>query len=106
MDSPRVTVKVDVSERSLERAVSYAKGTEAALRKYASKIERRANSMGASFKTGKYHRDHQSPAVGGTKPRYGSDVELGRKGYVGIVHPENYAAMKDNHLHNTLLKAR
>lgn len=101
-----VTVKVDISQQSLERAVNFAEGTKAALQSRSSEISAKANSFGASFRTGKYHRDHKSPAVGGTQPHYESDVQMGRKGYVGIVHPANYAAMKDNYLNNTLLKAK
>lgn len=101
-----VTVKVDISQQSLERAVNFAEGTKAALASKSSAIASTANSMGSGFRTGKYHRDHKSPAVGGTSPVYVSDVEMGRKGYVGIVHPKNYAAMKDNYLNNTLLKAK
>jgi hypothetical protein len=44
--------------------------------------------------------------VGGTQPAYVGDVRMGRRGYVGIVHPGNYAAMKDNYENNTLLKAK
>ena len=104
MDS--VTVKVDISEQSLKHAVDFALGTADALRKRSKEIEQRANAMSADFRTGYYHVDHKSPAVGGTQPEYGSDVRLGRHGYVGIVHPKNYAAMKDNYQNNTLLKAK
>ena len=44
--------------------------------------------------------------VGGTQPRYVSEKAIETQGgSVSIVHPKNYAAMKDNHLHNTLLKS-
>ena len=101
-----VTVKVDISEQSLKHAVNFAEGTADALRKRSREIENIANSMSSGFRTGYYHRDHKSPAVGGTQPEYGSDVQLGKHGYVGIVHPKNYAAMKDNYQNNTLLKAK
>lgn len=101
-----VTVKVDISQKSLEHAVNYAEGTKSALVSKSSQIARAANSMSSGFRTGFYHRDHKSPAIGGTSPVYSSDVKMGRKGYVGIVHPSNYAAMKDNHQNNTLLKAK
>ena len=101
-----VTVKVDISQQKLDHAVKFAKGTESALRAKTDSITSRANAMSAGFRTGKYHRDHKSPAVGGTQPEYSGDVQLGRKGYVGIVHPANYAAMKDNYQNNTLLKAK
>lgn len=65
-----------------------------------------ANAMGAGFRTGLYHRDHRSPAVGDTSPRYECNVERHGSLDVGIVYTGNYSAMRDNHLHNTLLKAR
>lgn len=101
-----VTVKVDISQRNLERAVNFAEGTESALRSKTSAITSAANAMSAGFRTGYYHRDHKSPAVGGTPASYAGDVEMGRKGYVGIVYTANYAAQKDNYQNNTLLKAR
>ena len=104
MDS--VTIKVDISEQSLKHAVSFADGTKSALQKRTKEISDRANAMSSDFRTGYYHVDHKSPAVGGTQPEYGSDVQLGRNGYIGIVHPKNYAAMKDNYQNNTLLKAK
>ena len=69
-------------------------------------ITARANALGSGFRTGHYHPDHRSPGVGGTQPSYVGDVRMGRKGYVGIVHPANYAAMKDNYENNTLLKSK
>ena len=70
------------------------------------RIRDAADSMSAGYRTGKYHRDHKSPAVGGTKPEYASDVKDFNGMPVGIVYTGNYAAMKDNHENNTLLKAR
>lgn len=69
-------------------------------------ITARANALGSGFRTGHYHPNHQSPGVGGTAPSYVGDVRMGRRGYVGIAHPANYAAMKDNYENNTLLKAK
>ena len=69
-------------------------------------ITARANALGSGFRTGHYHPNHQSPGVGGTQPVYVGDVRMGHRGYVGIVHPGNYAAMKDNYENNTLLKSK
>ena len=69
-------------------------------------ITARANALGSGFRPGHYHPDHRSPGVGGTQPSYVGDVRMGRRGYVGIVHPANYAAMKDNYENNTLLKSK
>lgn len=64
-----------------------------------------ANASSAGFRTGIYHRNHRSPGVGNTQPRYAGDV-IRMDGYwpVGIVHPANYAAMRDNMENNTLVK--
>lgn len=69
-------------------------------------ITARANALGSGFRTGHYHPNHRSPGVGGTQPAYVGDVRMGHRGYVGIVHPANYAAMKDNYENNTLLKSK
>lgn len=69
-------------------------------------IAGRANSMSAGYRTGIYHRDHKSPGVGNTQPKYVSDVQVKTHSVVGIVYTGNYAAMKDNYENNTLLKAR
>ncbi len=69
-------------------------------------VTARANSMSAGFRTGKYHVNHQSPHVGETQPRYEGNVERHGRTDVGLVYTGNYSAMKDNHLNNTLLKAR
>ena len=67
----------------------------------------RANALGAGYKTGKYHKDHKSPAIGGMSPKYVAHTGRPRGAVpVGIVYTGNYAAQKDNMLHNTLLKAK
>lgn len=71
----------------------------------AGRIAMNAYNMGASFRTGLYHPDHKSPAIGNTQPSYLSDVRDMTHTPVGIAYTANYAAMKDNYLHNTLLKA-
>lgn len=90
-------------DRALKRAVSDA--AEASVEAVTVQIAGTANSMGGSFRTGLYHRDHKSPAVGNTAPRYPANVERQHGVPIGIVYTGNYAAMVDNHLHNTLLKA-
>lgn len=97
--------QVSIDDAKLKKAIDDGEGTQAALELATRNIVSKANAMGSSYRTAKYHRDHKSPAVGGTQPKYAGDVRKGRKGPIGIVHPKNYAAMKDNHLHNTLLKS-
>ena len=99
-------VVIEWDEAALKRAAGHDEQVRAALEARTSQITQTANSLGAGFRTGRYHRDHQSPAVGGTAPAYEGDVETRKDGNVGIVHPANYAAMADNFKHNTLLKAK
>lgn len=98
-------IEIVVDDAKVRKAINEAEGTESKLQIITQQVVGKANALGAVYRTGKYHRNHQSPAVGGTQPEYGGDVK--RKGGtpVGIVHPDNYAAMKDNYLHNTMLKA-
>lgn len=98
-------VEFTIDDAKLDRLVGNSQATQALVAKRTQQVASRANAMGAGFRTGYYHRDHQSPAVGGTAPTYKADVQKRGKSPVGIVVTGNYAAMKDNHLHNTLLKA-
>ena len=68
----------------------------------------KANSIGRSFKTGYYYDRAKGERLGGTTAQYGGDVKkLGKNSWpYGIVRPDNYAAIKDNYLHNTLLKVK
>lgn len=69
-------------------------------------IADQANALGSGFRTGYWHDPKTHEKKGGTAPVYASEkARETAEGCVAIVHPANYAAMKDNHLHNTLLKA-
>ena len=103
MDS-RLVIELDA--KALKRVVGNSDGTETALNSVVSEITGKANSMGASFRTERTYNWIEHKHVGGTQPEYAGDVQRGRQGFIGLVHPNNYAAMKDNYLHNTLLKAR
>lgn len=103
------TVKVTVKMApDFDKIVRSMPGVGDAVTEEASYISGKANALGAGFRTGLYHRDHQSPAVGNTAPEYAYEKAKAstRYGFVASVHPANYAAMKDNHMHNTLLKAK
>ena len=66
----------------------------------------RCNELGAGFRTGYWHDPQTHEKKGGTQPHYVADKATETEsGCVAIVHPKNYAAMKDNHEHNTMLKA-
>ena len=98
-------IEIVIDDKKVLKAINEAEGTRQKLEIATQQVIAKANALGSGYRTGKYHRDHKSPAVGGTQPKYGGDVARTKSGIVGIVHPENYAAMKDNHLHNTMLKA-
>lgn len=100
-----VTVNVELSP-NFEEVIANLPQVKGALTEEANAIAARANGMSAGFRTGLYHHDHKSPAVGNTQPRYEAEAahQFGRSS-VALVHPANYAAMKDTHLHNTLLKS-
>lgn len=76
-----------------------------AVREKTEEVQGRAQSLGGGFRTGLYHRDHKSPAVGNTPAVYESNVRDYGSASVGIVYTGNYSAMKDNSRNNTLLKA-
>lgn len=102
-------VRIDVRmSPDFEKIIKEQQGVGEAVTQRASEIDGMANALGAGFRTGFYHRDHQSPAVGGTAPVYGHETaEKSQKyGWVATVHPLNYAAMKDTYQNNTLLKAK
>lgn len=99
-----VTTKVEVDMNSVEECVYKLPGTRDALGKMADYIAAKATALGAGYRTGRWHDHKTGETKGGKAPIYGGDV--GERKCIGIVHPENYAAMKDNYLHNTMLKAK
>lgn len=98
-------LEIVVDDEKVKKAIENSEGIGGKLRTVTNIVVNNANNLSAGYRTGKYHRDHKSPAVGGTQPVYGGNAQRFPDGYVGIVHPKNYAAMKDNHQHNTILKA-
>ena len=96
---------VQIDEKKLWEAVNDADGTRRVIGDSISKITSAANSMSAGFRTGYFYDKKKKKRVGGTKPVFSGDVEKHGRSIVGIVHPKNYAAMKCNHQHNTLLKS-
>lgn len=98
-------VEFKIDDDALANLVGGSQGTFSLVARKTDAVASNANAMSAGFRTGFYHRDHKSPAVGGTQPHYKHDVQRRGRNPVGIVVTGNYAAMKDNHLHNTLLKS-
>ena len=96
-------VIVRIDEKKYREAVNGSKGLPNVLESAAREAAERANAMSSGYRTALYHKDGQT--VGNTQPHYVGDAKVGSKGPVGIVHPKNYAAMKDNYENNTMLKA-
>ena len=101
-----VSVRVDIDQKKLEDAVNFASGTAALLREDVAKRKAHANALAAGYKTPKWHDHTTGETKGGTQAAYGNGVKRGTKGHVGIVYTANYAAQKENHEHNTLLKVK
>ena len=97
--------RVEIHRDKLRQAVQDAEGLPAALGEAVSQITAKANALGAGYRTGIWHDPETREERGDTQPVYEGDVQRRGKSQVGIVHPGNYAAMKDNHEHNTLLKS-
>lgn len=98
-------VEVEIDPDALWRHMSRAPETFAEVDAATRRVLEQANALGSSFRTGLYHRDHRSPAVGDTQAAYAGGVETHHGMPVGIVHTANYAAMRDNAENNTLLKS-
>lgn len=97
-------IKIVIDDAKLKTAVDNAESIGQKLRTVTRTVINNANNMSAGFRTEKYRRK-DGTEVGDTQPRYGGNAQRYSGGYIGIVYPKNYAAMKDNHLHNTILKA-
>jgi hypothetical protein len=97
-------VRVEVNEERAWNLAIRSDGLYQMIRSEADKRAAQATAMAGGFKTGKYHRDHKSPAVGGTRAKYSSKTKRNPDVPVGMVHTGNYAACKENMKHNTLAK--
>ena len=99
-------VKVEIDQELLKYAVNEAEGLEALLWEQVKEIRDKANAFGAGFETERTIVWATGEHVGGNSPEYKAAIQKGNRGPVGIVVTGNYSAMKDNYLHNTLLKAK
>lgn len=101
--SAKMTVKID--GRKLYEAVQDAEKLPPVLEDAVKKVTANANMLSSGFRTGIFHDHKTGETRGDTQPEYGGNVAKKGRTMVGIVHPENYAAMKDNYENNTMLKA-
>lgn len=95
------STKLDIqwNKDALGHAIGTAPETQEAVEQATNRILSTAQSIGSGFRTQKYKDKGDTPAV------YAGDVQAYSHAYVGVVYTANYSAQKDNHLHNTLLKA-
>ena len=101
-----VNVRVEIDQDKLERAVWFAEGTRDLIREDAKQRKAFANALAAGYRSGLWYDKSQGKKIGNTPAHYESSVKKTQKGYVGMVYTANYAAQKENHQHNTLLKAK
>ena len=99
--------KVDfkINEDKLWRMICRSNATYQVIRSTGDAVAARANAIGSGYRTQKYYKDHKAPPVGGTQPVYSSKIRRNPTVPTSLVYTANYAAQKDNMLHNTLLKA-
>ena len=106
-----VDVRIEIDERKLKKVAFESDACYQLVLQKRDQSEAMANSLGSGYRTGYYHKGgHRVPGVGNKQPIYGGSTRRFRTSDgisipVGIVVTKNYAAMKDNMLHNTLLKS-
>lgn len=105
------TIKVEMNP-DWKEAIKTLPGVRGVVTKEAKKICDNANSLSSGFRSGIYHDKKTNSTIGNTPAQYGS---MSAKVYpdrddvgstsVALVYTKNYAAQKDNLMHNTLAKA-
>ena len=91
--------------KAIERVIGESPELKAQVQGVTDRWLSAANSIGAGYRTAIFHRGKER--VGDTPAQYAGDVQMTDKSPkwpVGMVHPANYSAMKDNTENNTLLK--
>lgn len=99
-------LRIVINEKAAQRVINQMPSLEPKLLEITERIAGNANSLSAGYRTPIFHDHKTGETKGDTQPHYSGEVYKGKVGPIGIVHPKNYAAMKDNYLHNTMLKAR
>ena len=98
-------IEIYLNKKTLVKVINDSDELRASMEGHVSRMTANANAMGAGFRTQRTIRYATGERVGGKQPEYVGDVQKRRGTLVGIVRPNNYAAMKDNYEHNTLLKS-
>ena len=94
-----------LDDQKVYEAIQDGEGTPKALGEIVQRIAGNANALSAGFRTGYFYDRKVNKRKGGTAARYAANVERRGRSQVGLVYTANYAAQKDNHEHNTLLKS-
>ena len=102
----KVTVRVDIDEAAMKRAIKDGDGVSGILQAEVEKITSRANALSAGMRTGIYHDRESGMTVGDTEPSFAGNVKKIGDSQIGIVYAANYAAQKANYENNILLKAK
>ena len=98
-------IEVVLEDDKVRLAIANAENIDTVLQQAVDKIAGNANMLSASFRTGRFYDRTANELRGDSQPLYAGDVADHGKGPVGIVYTANYAAMKDTHENNTLLKS-
>ena len=103
-------VRIEIDERKLKKVAFESDACYQLVLKKRDQTEANANAYSAGFTTREVIDFKTHKKVGGQQPKYRGSTRRFRTSDgvsipVGIVYTANYAAMKDNHDHNTLLKA-
>jgi hypothetical protein len=98
-------VHFTIDRKKLEQLAFNSDGAYQLVSEATQSTARKANTLGAGYRTPKWHDHKTGETKGGKKPNYIPSPKRTKKGARGIVYTGNYAAMKDNIEHNTLLKS-
>ena len=110
VEGMKVEVDIDIDENALRRVVYGMPETMEMIEDATSDVCDRANAMAAGYRTGIWHDPKTRERRGDTPAKYDKKAEPRRQSGpcavpTGIVFNGNYAALKENNEHNTLLKA-
>ena len=98
-------IEIYLDKKKLVKVINDSEELKASMEGHVSRITANANAMSAGYRTGRFYDRAEGKLKGNTQPEYKGDVQKRRGTLVGLIHPNNYAAMKDNYEHNTLLKS-
>lgn len=96
---------LELDDGKVYEAIQEGEGTPTVLGEFVTSVSAKANALSSAYRTGRFYDRSENRLKGDTQPRYAGNVEKHGKSQVGLVWTANYAAQKENHEHNTLLKS-